>query len=306
MADQRVEVDVVGRVQRDADTGRDHDLLLVDNEGFVERVEHALRHVGRVLGTADVLDDDGELVATQARQRVRLGALVRHRIDVAQALRERTPHMLEQAVADLVPEIVVDHLEAVEVEEHQGHHLAAALRARHRLAQPVAEQRAVGQAGEAVVVGHVAQLLLRIGALGAVEHAHDHLLAGRGPELRQVQLHRARVVGPRDRVAVAQREMSARLALHQQFDHRSADRALVLDTEQLGGHCVARAHQSVGATDQQAIAGTVEQRVEQRVACRGREVFGAAEPAPHGRQATALLGGRNSGWQTIGQAATLL
>ena len=75
VADQAVEVDIVGRVHRDADAGRNDDLFFADDEGRVQGFEHAPRDVRRVFGVADVFGDHGELVATQARQRA-LGRVV--------------------------------------------------------------------------------------------------------------------------------------------------------------------------------------------------------------------------------------
>ena len=96
------------------------------------------------------------------------------RSDRAEAGRDRA----QQPVAGLVPERVVDVLEAVEVEQHHRDLLllvrvaaARAPGAGQRLGQPVVEQRAVGQAGERVVQGQLRDPRLRRLALGDVlEH----------------------------------------------------------------------------------------------------------------------------------------
>ena len=68
------------------------------------------------------------------------------------ALVSRRPTSLQQLVAGVVAERVVDLLEAVEVHDQHGHAAAvAAARPRGRVLDAVAEQRAVGQAGERVV-----------------------------------------------------------------------------------------------------------------------------------------------------------
>jgi hypothetical protein len=66
-------------------------------------------------------------------------------------------HLDQQIVAVVVPERVVDLLEAVEVDQQQGGRPSAALHVGDRLAQAAVEEGAVGQVGEAVVQGLVAQ-----------------------------------------------------------------------------------------------------------------------------------------------------
>ena len=87
----------------------------------------------------------------------------------------------QHLVAARVPERVVDELEPVEVDEqHRGVRLHAAT-ARERVLQAVDEHHAVAQAGELVVRGAVAQLLLRVDHLGHVgERAHGARGRARG------------------------------------------------------------------------------------------------------------------------------
>ena len=67
---------------------------------------------------------------------------------------------------------VVDVLEVVEIEQMDGHHVAA-LDARQRLFEPLVEQHAVGKAGERVVQRHVRDLGLRAALLGDVHVGRD-------------------------------------------------------------------------------------------------------------------------------------
>ena len=72
-----------------------------------------------------------------------------------------------------MPGRIVDHLEIVEVDDHHGEAVFAALRREHGLSQAVVEQAPVGQAGQRVVVGEVAHLLLLALAFGHVlRHAY--------------------------------------------------------------------------------------------------------------------------------------
>ena len=66
------------------------------------------------------------------------------------------------------PQRVVHVLEVVEVQEHHGHAVPGALRARERAREPVAQDEPVGQPREAVVGGHVLQALLGLDARGDV------------------------------------------------------------------------------------------------------------------------------------------
>ncbi len=73
-------------------------------------------------------------------------------------------HLPEQLVGDLVAEAVVEQLEAVQVDQQQGQPALLLARPLGRLVQPLAEQPAVGQAGQFVVVQQVTQALLDVAA----------------------------------------------------------------------------------------------------------------------------------------------
>jgi hypothetical protein len=122
-----------------------------------------LGRVGGVLCAADVLEQHGELVATEARRGVaRADALV-------QALRELQQH----GVAGGVAEAVVDRLEVVEVHEDHGQAGALAPCARERVPHPLHEQRAVGEVRDGVMEGLVRELFLEglaLAHVAAVEH----------------------------------------------------------------------------------------------------------------------------------------
>jgi len=75
-------------------------------------------------------------------------------------------------------------LEAVEVEQHDAYHLPLALRARDGALEPVAEQVAIGQPGQRVVLREKSDLFLRLLALGDVveDDGNGGNLAGRVPD----------------------------------------------------------------------------------------------------------------------------
>ncbi len=118
------------------------------------------------LAVAHIVQEDDELVAALPADRVRF----------AHAAFEAFDDFLEQGVADRVAERIVDRLEAVEVEEHQRHATLHAVRMRLRLGDAVAEQQAIGQAGQRVVVRQILDALLCLLALADVREDVDVVL----------------------------------------------------------------------------------------------------------------------------------
>jgi hypothetical protein len=84
-------VRVVG-IHGDADGRRDEDVVRLDLERLRDRVEELLRDAAEHRGVVEVLDDDHELVAAEARQEIGL----------AQRARQRGGDFLQELVADAV------------------------------------------------------------------------------------------------------------------------------------------------------------------------------------------------------------
>ena len=99
--------------------------------------------------------DDRELVAAQPGDVRRQGVLGRTHLvlPVAAAGAQAERHLLEELVAGLVAQGVVDAAEVVEIDEERGHQLPVRLRLLQRLRQPLLVRKPVGQSGQAVVVG---------------------------------------------------------------------------------------------------------------------------------------------------------
>ena len=131
--------------------------------GIAQRVEHALTTSIGVVRRVHALEQDDELVAAEPRQRV------------AGAHGPTQPFAddPEQLVADLVAEVVVDELEAVDVAEEHGHLAAGPVRLEQRVVEVVEQQPPVGQAGQRVLEGVTGQLLLERLALRCVAE-DDH------------------------------------------------------------------------------------------------------------------------------------
>nr|WP_239002945.1 hypothetical protein [Rhodovastum atsumiense] len=165
--EQRIGIDPIRRREADADAGADDDLVALQLERRAERLDHPAGQAGSVLRLVHVGLDDGELVATEPRQRVGL----------AQQLLQSGGNGAQQRVAHRMAERVVDFLEAVEVDQADG---AAPATTRQRLVQPLAEQHPVGQAGQRVVVGEMRDMGIGLAALGDVD---DHPVGATRPSL---------------------------------------------------------------------------------------------------------------------------
>ena len=121
-------------------------------QGLLDRVDEPLGD-GDGLGlVAQLAAQHAELVAAESGRQV---AGSQHPLDAAGDLGQHV-------VAGPVPVVVVDGLEAVEVEVEHGHQVAVAV----QLAGQVAEELGpVGQAGEGVVAGRVQQQVLGVAPL---------------------------------------------------------------------------------------------------------------------------------------------
>ena len=142
--------DSVVRVEADADGGRDEEFVPVDTDGRAQGIEYL---GGQLAGHGLVIlqgQDDHEFVATEPC----------HRIVGAQGIGQAAGHLLEQGVADMMAQRVVDGLEAVQINEQDGQLGVILGSGIHGLAEALLEQRAVGQAGQCIVVGEIAQLAL--------------------------------------------------------------------------------------------------------------------------------------------------
>ena len=150
--------------QADADARAWIDLLAVDVVLQLESAQNPSGDVGGLRRVRNPVEQDGELVAAEAGNRVRRahGAL--------EALR----HLPQDRVAGRVAEAVVDGLEIVQIDEHDADRPAAADRAHDGLLDAVCEQRSVGEACDGVVEGLVRELILERLALADVSTVqHD-------------------------------------------------------------------------------------------------------------------------------------
>ena len=119
-----------------------------DRNRMGQAAQDAAGELARVLRLAEPGHDDGELVAAEAghvgRQRLLGGPDLVLPVAAGGAQPER--HLLEELVARLVAQRVVDPAEVVQVDEERRHQLAAPPRLLQRLRQPLLVGEPVGQA----------------------------------------------------------------------------------------------------------------------------------------------------------------
>ena len=155
-------------------------------KGARQLLEEALGDRNRLLGTGQVLDEDRELVTTQASDRV----------EGPDNPPQPPRHPLEKEVPARVPQGVVDHLEVVEVDEEDGGAQPARLdTALQGVDDPIREEDAVGEAGQGVVESLVidplveAELLHRHPHLGSERLQQAAILLGEGPQVARAAPH---------------------------------------------------------------------------------------------------------------------
>ncbi|MNN19546.1 hypothetical protein D3C81_1327910 [compost metagenome] len=164
--------------------------------------EDLARHAGHFRGVVGRFDDDDEFIAADAADDV--GAAQ----DGHQALGDE----LEQLVAAVVAQRIVDYLEVVQVQQQQAHAAVLAVGARQRVGQGVVEFMAVRQLRDGVDVGQVVQMVFRMLGRGARAAHHQERQAeraqadkhGEGGKLRQAGVQRRQAGTQVERAAAGQ------------------------------------------------------------------------------------------------------
>ena len=148
----------------DADAGTRHQLGASHVEGLAHGLHQALGQGHRKAFVFQLADEHAELVAAQAG----------HDVMRTQAFADAVRDLHEELISGVMPQAVVDELEAVEVEEHHRvGRVGVGLRRVNRLRQVFVEAAPVGQAGQAVVEGDVVQAFFGLAPRGDVLHLQD-------------------------------------------------------------------------------------------------------------------------------------
>ena len=180
--------------KRDADARSDVDIMPVYTIGCAEHVDDAPREHRRILGSLEWRLHDGELVTSQPCDCINL----------PYARFEARGDGSEQIVANGMPQRIVDRFEAVEI-EHQ--HREAGLIApglSQRLIDALAEQDAIRQPGQRIVLRHKHDLRFGAPAFADVFVGRDPPAIGHDParhgddlavaDLMELRLERVRLI----------------------------------------------------------------------------------------------------------------
>ena len=161
------------RAQHQADAGTALHRVVVDGVGLRHLFEQTLRDGAGRGHVVHTFQHHHELVAAEARGH--LGLQARHRIAWAQGARQAPRDLAQQFVAGAMTQRVVDLLEAVEVHEQDGEAIGRmAATVGDGAFQALHHHGAVGQVGQRVGAGAVAQTVLQCAAFGDVAEAgHD-------------------------------------------------------------------------------------------------------------------------------------
>jgi len=155
--------------ESDPDARTYHDVVSCDCERRLQQVYELVGHADSG-GTIRVRQHHRELVAAQAGEGVRR----------AQFGVQAGSDLLQDQVASLVTERVVDLVEAVQVEQQEAHPAAGPPRGANRLLQAVEQQGAVGQTGERVTQGVMDKGGLSLFACGDVQSHPDQAFRAPG------------------------------------------------------------------------------------------------------------------------------
>ena len=143
--DQFLRIRTVVGIDADPDGGGDMQLVVRDLVRRDERGDDFLRAGGRIVGVLDLGQHQNEFIPAQAADRVR----------APDAPHEAPRHGLQQPVAHYMSQAVVHVLEPIQIEEQHGQAMAMAAGEGNRLGEPIAQQHAVGQVGQKVVLGQI-------------------------------------------------------------------------------------------------------------------------------------------------------
>ena len=127
-----------------ADAGADDDLAAVDDHGPADLFDDALGQRRRLEPVLAVMVQDDEFVAAPTRDQIA-------RTDDGA---EPGGDLRQELVARAVAEAVVDLLEVVEIEKHDGDAVGRRTVGAQRLCELILEVATVGQLGDAVEVRH--------------------------------------------------------------------------------------------------------------------------------------------------------
>ena len=155
------EIGTVVRIQSDADRGAHLDLHLADDAGLGDLVDDLHGHPGRHFGVLSRAGHDHELVAAEPG----------HEVVGSQNRRDALRNRHQERVTDAMTVQIVDELEVVEVDEHDGEGEMVVRRMLDQALEAEVVRSPVGQAGQGV--GESQAMDLRFGFVPSLHLAPE-------------------------------------------------------------------------------------------------------------------------------------
>ncbi len=183
LAQQDLGIAAVVRQQADTDGGADHQLLFADDDRLADALQQTTAQVRQTAEAAVGVEQHDEFVAGQAGDGVGL----------TEGLAQPSRHLAQQRIGRLVAEAFIEQLETVQIDIQHRHVAAVAAHPLTGFLQPLLQQAAVGQPGEIVVMGQVAQTLLDLAPHAEVGDEGDHMGDAAVGITHLAQLHPLRI-----------------------------------------------------------------------------------------------------------------
>ncbi|MNS51495.1 hypothetical protein D3C72_841730 [compost metagenome] len=180
-----VEIGATIRERGNADAGTQSDIEAVDLLTDRHSLDELLGNLRRLLGELQI-QQRGELVAAHPRQNV----------EGPQASLQLFGDPAQHPIAGIVPERIIDSLEAVEIQVHQDPGTVGTLTAQQQVLYCLIEPPAVEQSGQRIGDRLKLQLLMQMAHHRHVQHGHDHRML-LGGQWRAGQGHRHLLPGRR-------------------------------------------------------------------------------------------------------------
>ncbi len=252
----------VCREHRQTNTGTHVHQMARQIKGGLQQLQNALRQLAQLLNPKRSLQQQGELIAAQARQGVA----------VITQLQKALGNQLQQLVTGIVAQAVVDAFEPVQVDKQQRQLAVLTTGTRHRRVQALGQQQAIGQLGQGVMVGQVVNFFL-----GALKRTHVSKYRNKVAQLGALVAYRDDVLPLRINLAIFASVPDfpgPPSAAHQLLPHLAVKVAVVtagrqqvrLATNHFLGSVTGDLAEGIvdvndvlpGVTDQHALAGAVE------------------------------------------------
>jgi hypothetical protein len=137
-----------------ADACIDADILAPQAYGWGETLAYAISHTDSVTYIPYAIQQNGELIPTQAGDDIFLGRKMAHAVNPADAVAQTLGDRNQQFISSVVAQTVIDDLETIHVEEQQGADISrVTLGTLKAYGEPIQKETPVGQSGKWIMQG---------------------------------------------------------------------------------------------------------------------------------------------------------